>query len=225
MPIPDEADGSDNLTTPMAEVGRKSVSSDHTLNFLQVVAGAFGGAIALVGVVIAYLAWTDPHSVSQGSQSRPRATAPPVASTTTRSTTLAGHGASAAVPGSIRYLADVPPDAGSAYLVTTKNAKNLTIHCASGQSGDQSHTVEYSLFGVYATLRAGAGISGPVRPESVAQLDVNADGQEVKRVDLTLGAPSVEIDSSLDDAQSMSITVVCQDPAGIITLSKPTLYR
>lgn len=225
MQIHDEPDGLDSLPSSKAEEEPTTLSLDHTLNFLQVVAGGIGGAIGLVGVVIAYLAWTHPHNASDGSPTGAQATAPTVTSPAQSASPTSNGGPSSAVPGSTRYLANIPPDAGSAYLMSTKNARNLTIHCASGQSGDKSHTIEYDLFGVYETLKAGASVGGPVRPESVAQVEVKADSQEVSRVDLTVDAHTTRIVAPLGDAQSMSITVVCQDPAGVITLSSPTLYR
>jgi len=180
---------------------------------------AVGGAVAaIVGVVIAYLAWIQPHSPDSGSG--------PAAGSPAASTSASGIGPSpATVPGGQpgRYLTDLPPSAGAGSAVIPPGTRGvLQVRCATGQTGDRYRFVEYDLLGAYAGLTARASVAGPIRPESQAEVEVFTDG---RLADNHVFSPRQQADlaAALTGAQQLRLQVTCQDPAGTVTISSALL--
>jgi hypothetical protein len=189
--------------------------ADVASTWMQVVFGALGVGIAIVGLVIAYFAWIQPHSPDGGNQA-----GPPVSATTTGT---APASPANRISGKIQVaLAELAPSFGGANI--HRSGGDLTLPCASGESNDLLRTVEYDLLGRYSTIDGELRVSKARDADTALQIKVFADGQEAAKYILTKGK-SIRLKVPIVGRQQMRVELTCQFPDGEITLGNPTLTR
>jgi hypothetical protein len=183
--------------------------------------------LTVAGVIVALAAWLYPKpdkSTPDGTRDR---------STSGASSTTAGGASDPPTTSSrpqrsqIRYLSDMPPVTGGAFVSNGGPAgpHALVIQCGSGQSNDRSREVSWNVPGEYSTLLGTVTISGKMDPEHNVQLEWFADGARIyNNSTLTLGADS-EFRGELVGAQDLRVRLTCTSSAGIATLLDASVQR
>jgi hypothetical protein len=172
--------------------------------WMQVVFGGLGLSVAIVGAVIAYFAWVQPHSSNDDNgPPRPagRTTAPPASQLVALASLTASTGG-----GNFR------PD-----------GSGLDMACASGQSTDRQRSVEYDLLGHYAALGADLTVSKARDGDTPLQVAVFADDRGVGTYTLKKDGTSRRLDVPLAGVGRLRIQLTCQFPDGEVRFGDPFL--
>ena len=207
---------------PMA---KESALAESASTWMQVVFGGLGLSVAIVGAIIAYFAWVQPHSSADepaaisGTAAAPNGTGPN------------GTGPNGAGPANSSVAAPVAPSRQIALgsLEATTGGRNvhsagadLTMPCASGQSTDRQRTVEYDLSGHYTALAAGLTVTKAHDADTVFQVAVFVDDRQVDAHNLTKGG-DVRLDVPLTGGSHLRLQLICQLPDGEVRFDAPTL--
>jgi hypothetical protein len=205
----------------MVHTGRVPDSDGKTLaesasTWMQVVFGGIAVILAVVGLVIAYFAWVQPHS-PDGRADKPAADNLPPQVTTTTGTATAPTAAAAGTA-----LGKLTATVGTSNI--KRDGDDLVIGCATGQSTDRQRVVEFDLLGRYAGLETEVRVSKARDTETPLQLKIFADGPEIANRAFTK-AGATRLSVPLTGAQKMRLQLTCQFPDGEITLGDPTLTR
>jgi hypothetical protein len=128
-------------------MAKDSAVAESASAWMQAAFGGLGLAVAIVGLIVAYFAWIQPHSPEDDKQTVPSG---PTSAGTTSASPLASAGpTSAARPVALSSLTattgggNVRPD-----------GPDLTMPCATGTSTDGQRAIEYDLLGNYAAFDA-----------------------------------------------------------------------
>jgi hypothetical protein len=208
----------------MVHTGRVPDTKDRTLaesasTWMQVVFGGLGVSVAIVALVIAYVAWVQPHSSDgDGDRADP---AGPVAT----GTVATGNGApSTPAPAAAATVAlrELTPTVGAGHVRTAGD--DLVMRCATGGSSDRQRTVEYDLLGRYTAMEAGVRVSKARDNDTPLQIRIFADGRETATRTVTK-ATDTRLSIPLGGMQKMRLRLTCQFPDGEITLADPKLIH
>jgi hypothetical protein len=192
----------------------------------------WGIMVAVVGVVVAVLAWWFPRS-ADGPPDPVASGAVSVPSTGPRPAT-AGPTGTGQPAAAVTYLNSQTAQAGAANLTALpRDLRNVpgydqpvAVSCPTNQNGDQVREVTYSLRGRYLTF------SATVRPyfaDAASRAPVYAiggfkerDGTVTKRelgrqLAATKAVPA-PLSASVEHAETLTVQVECEDPDGVVVL-------
>jgi hypothetical protein len=196
-------------------MAKDSAVAESASTWMQVVFGGLGLAVAIVGLIIAYFAWIQPHSPEDDHQAvRP---GPAPARTTAARTTSAGP-TSATRPVALSSLTattgggNVRPD-----------GPDLTMSCATGTSTDRQRAIEYDLLGNYAAFDADLTASKARDGDTPLQVAVFADDRGVGIYTLKKDGGTRKLDVPLAGVGRLRIQLTCQFPDGEVRLGNPAL--
>jgi hypothetical protein len=176
--------------------------------WMQVVFGGLGLSVAIVGAVIAYFAWVQPHSSNDDN--------PPPGPAGTTAARTTGPPASQRVA-----LATLTASTGGGNF--RPDGSGLDMACASGQSIDRQRSVEYDLLGHYAALGADLTVSKARDGDTALQVAVFADDRGVGTYTLKKDGTSRRLDVSLAGVGRLRIQLTCQFPDGEVRFGDPLL--
>jgi len=196
-------------------MAKESALAESASTWMQVVFGGLGLSVAIVGLIIAYFAWVQPHSSADDDKVASSVPAGGTGTTAARSGPTAPAGAKQVA---LRGLAattggsNVRPD-----------GDDLTMPCGSGQSTDRQRTVEYDLLGNYATLTADLTVTKARDGDTPLQVAVLVDDRGAGTYTLTRGTGSRRLDLPLTGAGRLRLQLICQFPDGEIRFGNPLL--
>lgn len=198
-------------------MAKDSAVAESASTWMQVVFGGLGLSVAVVGAVIAYLAWVQPHSPADDNNggSRPATAGPAVSVTTTAAT------ATTAPPPRQVPLGGLTATTGGGNVRPDRS--DLVMACASGQSDDRQRTIEYDLLGNYAALSADLTVSKARDSDTPLQLAVFADDRGAGTYTLKKDGAARRLDVQLVGAARLRIQLTCQFPDGEVRLGNPLL--
>jgi hypothetical protein len=223
-------------------MAKESAVADSASTWMQVVFGGLGLSVAIVGVVIAYFAWVQPHSPGDDDKAAadgPSAATPSVAAPSSANPSSANP--SSANPSSANPSAAAPSASAGANPAVTRqvplgrltaatgggnvrpDGPDLVIACATGQSSDRQRTIEYDLLGNYAALSAELTVSKARDTDTPLQLAVFTDDRGAGTYTLRKDGASRRLDVALAGAGRLRLQLTCQFPDGEIRLSQPAL--
>jgi hypothetical protein len=215
-------------------MAKESALAESASTWMQVVFGGLGLSVAIVGLVIAYFAWVQPHSSDDGRTGGDKPAAAALGSTAAPAlpaTTAAVPATTAAVPATT----GATPAAGSkavplGRLEATTGGGNvhpagsdLTMPCATGQTTDRLRTIEYDLSGHYTALTAGLTVTKAHDADTALQVAVFVDDHQIDASNLTKGGAAGRLDVPLTGGSHLRIQLICQLPDGEVRFDAPTL--
>lgn len=196
-------------------MAKDSAVAESASTWMQVVFGGLGLSVAIVGAVIAYFAWVQPHSPADDKGSSGPATAGPAVPTTTTAT------ATAALPSRQVPLGGLAASTGGGNV--RPDGSDLVMACASGQSTDRQRTIEYDLLGNYAALSADLTVPKARDGDTPLQLAVFADDRGAGTYTLKKDGTVRRLDVQLAGTARLRIQLTCQFPDGEVRLGNPLL--
>jgi hypothetical protein len=193
-------------------MAKDSAVAESASTWMQVVFGGLGLAVAIVGLVIAYFAWVQPHSSADDTR-----TVVDGPATTTGATTAASRApAVKQVP-----LSGLAATTGGGNV--RPDGADLTMACATGQSTDRQRTIEYDLLGNYAALSAALTAEKARGGDTPLQVAVFADDRGVGTYTLKKDGGTRKLDVPLTGVGRLRIQLTCQFPDGEVRLGNPVL--
>ncbi|GIE93541.1 hypothetical protein [Paractinoplanes rishiriensis] len=197
--------------------------------WLQVAFGGMSVTIALVAAVIAYFAWVQPHEPGAGAAAGDTGRRAGEAGNGTPTGTTAARGSGEPATKkpitkkpATKKLASLEPTLGGTNL--RRSGNDLVLPCATGQTTDRQRTVEYDLFGRYATAEAALTVTRARDGESPAQIKILADGLVATTVTVTRNHPA-RLNVPLAGRQKMRLQLTCQFPDSEVTIGNATLIH
>jgi hypothetical protein len=168
-----------------------------------------GAVFAGLAVVVAILAWQWPVSPGQ----------PGTAGTPTAGTATSRSTAATQPSGTTRFLTEMTPLSGQAYIETNPGTKTFVLHCGSGVS-DPSREVQYRLNGAYRKFEANVIVSEVEAPEDQTQFQVFTDG--VRRSNIVIdGKNSRSISTEdLNGAEVLALRLTCQRSKTVVIVEQ-----
>jgi hypothetical protein len=179
-----------------------------------IVAAVFAG----LGVVTAFLAWQWPVGSEQpgtGTAGAGPGAGPPAAET------VAGASTTAPLPsGTTRFLTEMTPLAGQAYIEVDRDGKAFTLQCGSGV-GDPSREVQYPLRGSYRKFDANVVVSEVEAPEVQTQFEVFADGVRVSNIVIDGKDSRAVSTADLDGVEVLALRLTCERRDTVVIVAQP----
>jgi hypothetical protein len=197
-------------------VVKESAVAESASTWMQVVFGGAGLSVAIVGLVIAYFAWVQPHSAGDDPGDDKPAAAPGAATSAAKTTTSATTAPPKQVP-----LSSLAATTGGSNLRPAGN--DLTMACASGESDDRQRSVEYDLLGNYARLNADLTVPKARDGDTPLQVAVFADDRGAGTYTLKKDGGSRRLDMPLTGVGRLRLQLTCQFPDGEVRLGNPLL--
>jgi hypothetical protein len=194
-------------------MAKESALAESASTWMQVVFGGLGLSVAIVGLVIAYFAWVQPHSSADDNAAVDKAAAV--------ATTTSATGATPATTAKTVPLGSLEASTGGGNVHPA--AGNLTMPCATGQTTDRQRTIEYDLSGHYTALTGGLTVTKAHDPDTTLQVAIFVDDHQVDAHDLTKGGPAGHLDVPLTGASHLRLQLICQLPDGEVRFDAPTL--
>jgi hypothetical protein len=193
-------------------MAKDSAVAESASTWMQVVFGGLGLAVAIVGLVIAYFAWVQPHSSADDT----RTVADGPATTTGATTSATRAPVVKQVP-----LGSLSATTGGGNV--RPDGSDLTMACATGQSTDRQRTIEYELLGNYAALSADLTASKARDGDTPLQVAVFADDRGVGTYTLKKDGGTRKLDVPLTGVGRVRLQLTCQFPDGEVRLGDPVL--
>jgi hypothetical protein len=193
-------------------MAKDSAVAESASTWMQVVFGGLGLVVAIVGLVIAYFAWVQPHSSAD--DTRTVVDGPATTTGATNAATRAPAVKQVPLSGLVATTGggNVRPD-----------GSDLTMACATGQSTDRQRTIEYDLLGNYAALSADLTASKARDGDTPLQVAVFADDRGVGTYTLKKDGGARKLDVPLTGVGRLRIQLTCQFPDGEVRLGNPVL--
>ncbi len=192
-------------------MSKDSAVAQSASTWMQVVFGGLGLSVAIVGAVIAYFAWVQPHSSTDDQPAAIGATTAVPSSSATRPVVVSKQ-----IP-----LGSLEATTGGGNVHPA--GRDLTMPCASGQSTDRQRTVEYDLSGHYTALTAGLTVTRAHDGDTALQVIAFLDDRQTTIQTLTKGGATRRLEIPLTDGAQLRIQLTCQLPDGEVRLDDPTL--
>jgi hypothetical protein len=191
-------------------MAKESAVAETASTWMQVVFGGLGLSVAIVGAIIAYFAWVQPHSPNDDN-------AAPEPGGTTTSTTRPTEAANAKQVA----LGGLTASTGGGNF--RPDGAALAMACASGQSTDRQRSIEYDLLGNYTALGADLTVSKARDGDTPLQVSVFADDRGVGTYTVKKDGTSRRLDVPLAGVGRLRIQLTCQFPDGEVRFGDPLL--
>jgi hypothetical protein len=202
----------------MAKESSGAALAGSASTWMQVVFGGLGLSVAIVGAVIAYFAWVQPHSSGDGEPGGDKPAA--VVGMTAPAAVASRPGATAAAPKAIP-LGSLEASTGGGNVHPA--GADLTMPCATGQTTDRQRTVDYDLSGHYTALTGGLTVTKAHDTDTALQVTVFLDDHQIDVHNLTKGGTAGLLDVPLTGGNHLRLQLICQLPDGEVRLDDPTL--
>src|SRR4051812_35055693 len=207
-------------------MAKESALAESASTWMQVVFGGLGLSVAIVGVVLAYFAWVQPHS--PGDDGPKPADAAPGSATRAAGSATRAPGSATAAPGASPTAAPRVVPLGSLAASTGGGnvhpaGDDLIMECATGQTTDRQRAVEYDLSGHYTALATALTVTKAHDADTALQVAVFVDDHQVDARNLTKGGAAAPLDVPLTGGNHLRLELTCQLPDGVVRFGAPTL--